>query len=438
LSGLCGNDLSLSDLVQFIIKPGSKVIMDNEFICADQLPYLWNGISVHNAGDGVAEYTSRAAAGCDSMTILNLHTSLAPLLKNTSGNICDGDSYILPWNSVANSAGTYTHHYLNSDGCDSVIENLTLTVFTPPAGSVQTRDSTFQTGFCQHGSILLDAGKNFVSYLWNTGATSSSIVVTIAGAYSLSAKDVYGCTTIDTFAVAAYPIPTANFGNVAYLCRDSSVLLDGGKGYASYLWEDGSVAQTTSTNNPGLFWVRLTDTHGCQGIDSVNVMRVERPSDFLANSITKCSYQDAVLTPVRDFVTYAWSNGSFTESIKVLDPGLYWLKVRDDHGCTGMDSITVIDYYCPEYFYMPSAFTPNHDGLNDLFKPKFAGSVSGYHLSIYNRWGQLMFSTKETTAGWDGTLNGYQEPTGVYIWTCSYSLNGHALHNEKGTVTLIR
>lgn len=438
LRGLCGNDLTLpSDPVPFVIKPGSKVAMDNESVCFQQLPYIWNGITVNNAGNSVATYTSKASAGCDSITILNLVVGQPPQQQNLSANICDGDFYILPWDSTVTNAGTYRHHYLNSSGCDSIIENLTLTVFVPPSGSVQTRDSTIQTGFCQYGSILLDGGKNFVSYLWNTGQTSQSIIVTTAGAYSVLAKDQYGCNTIDTFAVAAYPRPTADFGTYAYLCSDSTVILDGGN-YLSYLWEDGSTAKTTTTNQPGVFWVRLTDAHNCQATDSVTVIKIERPANFLINSISKCNYQDAVLTSLNDYARYAWSNGYVTKSIKVSKVGLYWCKVTDDHGCTGMDSTSVIDLNCPVYFFIPTAFSPNNDGLNDIFKPKFAGPLSGFQLSIYNRWGQLIFSSKDPFSGWDGTLSGYKEPTGVYIWICSYSLNGQSTQTEKGTVTLIR
>ncbi|HEY1872273.1 MAG TPA: gliding motility-associated C-terminal domain-containing protein [Chitinophagaceae bacterium] len=437
LKNLCGNDLLPPDPISFIIKPGSKVVIDDESICFEQLPYVWNGITVSNAGNAVATYASKAFAGCDSTTILNLHVGPPPQQKNSSANICDGDFYVLPWDSTANSAGTYSHYYINSSGCDSIIENVTLTVFIPPSGSVQARDSTFQTGFCQHGSILLDAGKNFVSYLWNTGETSQTIIVKIAGAYSLVAKDQYGCNTIDTFAVAAYPRPTADFGTSKYLCADSTVVLNGGKGYTSYLWDDGTTGQTITTNQPGVFWVRLTDAHDCEGTDSVTVIKVERPANFLINSLTKCNYQDANLTSLSDFASYKWSNGFVTKSIKVSNPGSYWLKVTDGNGCTGMDSTTVIDNICPVYLYVPNAFTPNNDGLNDIFKPKFAGPLSGFQFFVYNRWGQMLFSSYDPSSGWDGTMQGIKQPAGVYVWICSYILNGHP-HSEKGTVVLIR
>jgi gliding motility-associated-like protein len=87
---------------------------------------------------------------------------------------------------------------------------------------------------------------------------------------------------------------------------------------------------------------------------------------------------------------------------------------------------------------MPNAFTPNNDMHNDVFKPTFSGALSRYHLSIYNRWGKLIFSTNNPLTGWDGTAKGYPQPVDTYIWICSYSLDRNPLHTEKGTVNLIK
>jgi gliding motility-associated-like protein len=165
---------------------------------------------------------------------------------------------------------------------------------------------------------------------------------------------------------------------------------------------------------------------------------VESPANFLAGSISKCTGAQVALIPLNNFEAYIWSNGKDTRSIDVSAPGLYSLEVTDRNGCTGKDSITVIDDICPEYFYVPTAFTPNNDGRNDLFRPRFAGAISNYRFSIYNRWGELVYSSYNAFAGWDGTVQGTRQPVGVYVWICSYSLNGRPTQTEKGTVTLIR
>ena len=437
--GLCSGDLLLpSKAIPFIVKLNAKAAIDNEVVCFQQLPYIWNGIQVNNSGDGVATYTTKSAEGCDSTAILNLHVLAAPQQVNESHTICDGDFYVLPWDSIATNAGTYTHHYANVNGCDSLVKIITLNVFVPPSGDVQTRDSTIETGFCQGGSVLLSPENNFTSYLWNTGQTSSSIIANIAGTYSLIAMDRYGCTTIDTFVVARYDYPAPVFKSIENLCAGETKILDGGTTASYYLWNNGSTAQTITTSEPGKFWVLLASSDNCTATDTVNVVAVPNPANFLMPGVTKCSYEHVTLTPSNSFNAYLWSNGSKTKSIDVSASGLYWLDVLDYNGCTGRDSITVTDANCPEYFFIPTAFTPNNDSHDDIFKPKFAGPISGYQFSIYNRWGKQVFSSKDPYAGWNGTVKGLQQPIGVYIWICSYSLDGHPVRTEKGIVTLIR
>lgn len=438
LADLCNNQMNLSSGFPFIVKQNGKAAIVNESICYQQLPYYWNGIQVNNNGNSAATYTVTSAEGCDSTTILNLQVSAAPQLINISNTICDKASYVLPWDSVVNTPGTYVHHFTNVNGCDSIIETVTLSIYIPIPGTYHQGDSTIETGFCLNGSALLSAGYNFKSYLWNTGETTSSIVVNIAGAYSLIATDYQGCITIDTFVVARYPFPVPDFRRFENLCESSNKTLDAGAGALYYLWNTGSTNQTITINQPGTFWVTMATTHNCSATDTVTVVTVQGPTNFLASSVTKCSDKLVTLTPQTYFSSYTWSNGEHAESINVSSGGLYWVTVTDYNGCIGKDSITVIDSLCPTYFYMPNAFSPNNDGHNDIFRPKFSGTLSKYHLSIYNRWGNLVFSSYDPLMGWNGNVQNYMQPLGVYVWFCAYSLEGNPLKVEKGTVILIR
>ncbi|MBV9963718.1 MAG: hypothetical protein JO072_15865, partial [Parafilimonas sp.] len=218
LVGLCNSEVSTFDVVPFIVKQNGKVVMDNENICFQQLPFSWNGFKLSNGGDNVATYTTKSVEGCDSTTILNLSVQDAPQQVVKSETICDGDSYLLPWDSAVNAAGTYVHHYTNVNGCDSIVESFTVNVLIPNGGSVEARDSTIETGFCQNGFAILTPQYDFESYLWNNGETSSSITVNVAGTYALKATDKFGCVTIDTFVVAAYQFPVAAFKGTETLC----------------------------------------------------------------------------------------------------------------------------------------------------------------------------------------------------------------------------
>ena len=104
----------------------------------------------------------------------------------------------------------------------------------------------------------------------------------------------------------------------------------------------------------------------------------------------------------------------------------------------GKDSVVVKIKDCMEGFFVPSAFTPNNDGKNDIFRPLIFGNVKQYQFTIYNRWGQIVFRTKEIGKGWDGNLGGVLQDPNVFTWTCTYQLEGEGKKSEKGLVTLIR
>jgi gliding motility-associated-like protein len=104
------------------------------------------------------------------------------------------------------------------------------------------------------------------------------------------------------------------------------------------------------------------------------------------------------------------------------------------------NNITVIidPVLCPMSFYMPTAFTPNKDGKNDVCKPTLIGNVLSYKFSVYNRWGQKIFETTDLQKGWDGKVSGFDTDSNVFIWLCNFQFQGQAIENRKGTVVLIR
>jgi gliding motility-associated-like protein len=101
------------------------------------------------------------------------------------------------------------------------------------------------------------------------------------------------------------------------------------------------------------------------------------------------------------------------------------------------DTISVIENPICGTF-IPNGFTPNHDGLNDIFKPIITGNIISYHFSVFNRWGQKVFESFEPGKGWDGTLKNIPLKTDVFIWICEYQLAGKPVVLKRGTVTLIR
>ena len=134
---------------------------------------------------------------------------------------------------------------------------------------------------------------------------------------------------------------------------------------------------------------------------------------------------------------YLWNTGETTPSIYARDNGTYWLRVNVA-GCTGTDSV-VVNKDC--YIDIPNTFSPNGDGTNDYFMPRqlLSRSINAFHLSIFNRWGQMIFESRETNGrGWDGKFNGVDQPQGVYVYMIDVTFDNNVKEHYTGNVTLFR
>ena len=294
--------------------------------------------------------------------------------------------------------------------------------------------------FCFGDSLLLDAGSSFRQYQWSNGSTTQHITVHDAGVYSIIGTSAEGCKSSDTLIVSnIYSLPIVALNQSPSLCIGDTRVLDAGPGYASYSWNTGGNSQSIIVSNIGQYSVLVIDKNGCKGGDTTMISQMlALPSGFLGPDTAICSYGDLQLKTTTGFNQYTWSNGSLSSSIIIKQPGLYWLRVKDVNGCFGKDSILVNQKECLKGFFMPTGFTPNTDGKNDLLKPVLLGDVVQYRFWIYNRWGELVFETTDVNRGWNGMYKGLPQNSGVFVWMCKYQFEGETLKQEKGTAVLIR
>lgn len=234
-------------------------------------------------------------------------------------------------------------------------------------------------------------------------------------------------------------IPKINLPRDTVLCFGSTMILDAGSGYADYLWQDSTHKESIEVDGKGLFWVQLTGKNGCISRDTTNILAVESlPFSFLPADTVICSGEPWEIHPSLPFKLYSWSTGETSGAITISNAGLYSLKVVDGNGCEGADSIRVETKKCPFGIYFPNAFTPNSDGLNDIFRPAIIGRPTVYKLSIYNRWGQQIFETTDPVQGWNGMIKNREQESGTYIWTCMYQFNEQEKIIKKGVFLLLR
>jgi gliding motility-associated-like protein len=134
-------------------------------------------------------------------------------------------------------------------------------------------------------------------------------------------------------------------------------------------------------------------------------------------------------------LSYLWSTGSTDSVIRISSAGTYTVTIANSCGSAG-SLFNITQVVCK--VYIPTAFTPNNDGLNDRFAIIGAAYVSRFKMQIFNRYGQLLFETENPFAGWDGTRKGLQQDAGNYVYRISYVNVANESFEVKGAFTLIR
>ena len=142
------------------------------------------------------------------------------------------------------------------------------------------------------------------------------------------------------------------------------------------------------------------------------------------------------------FPPYTYSIPGYTAQsdsvFRQLDAGQYQYRITDSHGCSVEGDVTITKEWRGCAVFVPNAFSPNRDGINDLFRTKVNDEVSNFRMAIYGRWGQLVFETYDPERGWDGKQKGVDQPTGSYLYVITFTDSKAQLRKEQGTVLLIR
>jgi gliding motility-associated-like protein len=184
----------------------------------------------------------------------------------------------------------------------------------------------------------------------------------------------------------------------------------------------------------GNYSIKVTDALGCEDSISVNAQVIPPPTaNFPTNNDTIPFEQIYQLEATEGYASYEWNTGDTIYFVTVTTEGDYTVTMKTAEGCEAIESVFMLETYIP--IHVPNAFTPNGDGLNDVFRPVMnADQVRQFSMSIYNKWGQLFFETFDYTKGWDGK----DAPAGVYSWLISYSDMLGKVSKVKGMVTLIK
>jgi gliding motility-associated-like protein len=288
------------------------------------------------------------------------------------------------------------------------------------------------TAFCT-GSLLLDAtilGDN--DYLWQDGSTNPTLLVSAYGTYWVQVSNNC-CIVRDTMIVTGGI--AVELGPDTVVCNGSTLALDAGNPGSSYLWSNGATTQTIVISQAGHYAVTVIDTMGCIAMDSILLTVKALPNLDLGPNIERCGEDGVLLVSPIVGQGYLWSTGAQTRSIFVDTTGLFGLQVMTE--CeTISDSIQVV-LYKENRLFVPNVFSPDGDGINDVFKCD--GPIDeSFEMDIFDRWGRHLFHSDDIAQGWNGTLEHNACPGGVYFLTIRVLNCDRRLSHQAQALTLLR
>ena len=374
----------------------------------------------------------------------------------------DGKIYFKHVGGLGNTLGTINFPNLAGTACGYtaqavyLLNNTSISLGLPTAVPVisppkDTLTATRDTILCraQKGDyipIRLSASPGTYGYIWNDGNTDSTLNVDTPGRYWVFTKSgECAIPHVDTFVVRPGPDLSISLGSDTVICNADSYKLDAtvpARG-AAYFWQDSSTDPVYTVSRSGAYFVQVSKD-GCISSASVRIQLSSVVPD-LGEDTTVCKEDFINLSLTAHAAPQAhiaWSTGANSQSISIPDSGTYWVTVTDPP-CIGRDTIHISSEQCGCFVETPNAFTPNGDGLNDLFMPVIEAGcfVKGYQFSVYDRYGTRIFMSVDPGKGWDGTYNGRPATPGTYFWEVHF--NGgqdymRSVYYRKGDVTLIR
>ena len=349
--------------------------------------------------------------------------------------------------SISNiSSGIYIVLITDSNGCTV---SFGFSISEPPQLSVSATSTDVLCFGDSNGtaSANVSGGTPAYSYLWTPGSwTTFSVSNLSAGNYIVAITDSNGCTTQDTVLINS---PTQVSAAIAVTngCGtngSAAVTASGGTTAYSYLWSPtGDTANSVSGLISGTYTCTVTDANGCtQSVSSI-ITNFPAPVISVGSDVT-INIGDSTVLSAAGGGTYLWTPSAglncTTCSSPTASPSAttyYCVTVTDTNGCSDSACVRVtVDIECGDVF-VPSAFSPNNDLMNDL-ECVYGRCIATMIFSVYNRWGEKVFESTDLKNCWDGKYKGEDAGTGVYAYTLEATLVTGEKISLKGNVSLVR
>ncbi len=393
-----------------------------------------------------------AQNGCD-LLIDTIHFT-ANTIPNDSVTMHSGDTTlcfegVAGVNVTAPSGYTY---YLWSDGTPTqtniftspaikwvYAQNLCTLLIDTFSVSAQPTDTTagrIDTMICFSSLATLSAAPGYNTYFWSDGTAAQADTFTynttkLAYAHKACAE------RIDTFHLQFINDLSVNLGSDTAVCKGETIKLVATSSYniAKYLWQDNSTVSVYNVTEGGDYTVKVS-VGPCSVSDTVRIH--QKVIDVkLKNGLIPCNETEVILDAGVDSSTYLWQDGSSNRTYKATKAGAYSVKVTQGI-CSTTASANVKFDDCPCIVVLPTAFSPNGDGKNDLFGAKISCDISSYKLMVYNRWGNQLFYSENANDKWDGTSKSGIVDADVFYYYLEFKDDAGKNYYYKGDITIVR
>ncbi len=325
-----------------------------------------------------------------------------------------------------------------------------------------TLQAMADTTICATDSLQLHINSDGLRFVWTPSATLSNANIPNPMAHPVTTTNyqitasVGSCSTTDNVIVTLVPYPMANAGPDTTICFNSSAQLQGSMVGSAFTWTPTSSLSNAAILNPVAspfsttsYILSVTDVQGCPKPkkDTVIVTVLPKIFPFAGNDTAVVVGQPLQLNATGG-TGYEWSppialnNPLIHNPIATYDGSIdsitYKVLINNEAGCVDSAYVTVRVFKTNPQIFVPTAFTPNGDGKNDIFRPIAVGIAKFDYFRVFNRWGQLVYQTQRVGVGWDGRISGKEQATGTFVWLVKGTDYTGKTVFAKGTVTLIR
>lgn len=402
----------------------------------------------------IQPHFSISRISCFTFAFTNQSTSTGTI---ASYNWDFGDGTSSTQQNPTHSFSTYGNYNVTliltgTNGCSSYIDS---TITIPYQ---HFANATGDTSSCGNIPIQLHATGG-TTYNWtpttgldNPASSDPFAVINTSTVYHVVVTDTEGCTDTDSVIISIIPAPIPLINPASpKICGDGSVQLNV-SGINNPQWSPVGLLNNALTNNPiatptttTTFYVSGTNAAGCSGEDSIIVSVYPIPiiTASAENDTISCTDPVAKLSATGG-VSYLWTPANFLNDptsqhpvANILQPIEFRVLGTDINGCQSTDSIFI--YISNNtFFFVPNVFSPNGDGINDIFLPKYQCDLTLENFSVYNRFGQRIFYTSNKFKGWDGSQSSKPADVGTYFWYIQGVDPSNKKITRKGDVLLIR